>query len=260
MDLIVDQIDAFNGAAMTPETEAFVRSFFRTSKEGATLWKSPRGAASLAEGLRWLASETRKVQPGPNLFGETADASTGRDLLDGLTRWFAKQGDDGNPLADLFAPEPAGGNVRPAVVETGREPGGQAAGGQAEKPVAEDRLKGDEGEAGPPDRGPSPFAWHPSYGTAEHWADFQRKNTNLATPERYRGLYGVSPPKVAKGEVPPPPKGEPFADPETARLAADTEAMMAREGLEAAVGGSSDPQTVADAVAAGAACLASVNG
>jgi hypothetical protein len=195
MDLIIDQIDAFNGAAMTPETEAFVRSFFRTDKEGATLWKSPRGAASLAEGLRWLASETRKVQPGPNLFGETADASTGRDLLDGLTRWFAKQGEDGNPLADLFAPEPAGGNVRPAVVDAGREPGGQGAGGKAEKP------------------------------------------------------------RVAKGEGPPPPKGDPFADPETAALLADTQAMMAREGLEAATGTASDPQLAADAVAAGAACL-----
>lgn len=205
MDLIVDQIDAFDGAAMTPETEAFVRSFFRTSKEGATLWKSPRGAASLAEGLRWLAGETRKVQPGPNLFGEVADAATGRDLLEGLGRWFARDGDglDGNPLADLFAPEgapqPAGGDVRASVVDAGREPGGPAAGGEA--------AQGVEGK-----------------------------------------------PKIPKGEAPPPPKGEPFADPETAALKADTDAMLAREGLTPPVD-ALDEQAVADAVAAGAACL-----
>lgn len=202
MDLTIGQYDAFSGAAMTPETEAFVRSFFRTSKEGATLWKSPRGAASLAEGLRWLAGETRKVQPGPNLFGETADAATGRQLLEGLNRWFAREGDDGNPLADLFAPEPDGGDVRAPVVAAGREPGGSGAGQAAEKP------------------------------------------------------------RVALGEAPPPPKGEPFADPEVAALQADTEAMMLREGLEAAdfeAAGADDPQTVADAIMAGAACLKAVS-
>jgi hypothetical protein len=60
-------------------------------------------------------------------------------------------------------------------------------------------------------------------------------------------------PKVAKGETPPMPKGEPFADPEVAALAADTEAMLAREGLTAPQG--AEPQTVADAVLAGAQCL-----
>ena len=62
-----------------------------------------------------------------------------------------------------------------------------------------------------------------------------------------------SKPKVAKGEAPPMPKGEPFADPEVAALAADTEAMLAREGLTAPQG--AEPQTVADAVLAGAQCL-----
>lgn len=60
-------------------------------------------------------------------------------------------------------------------------------------------------------------------------------------------------PKAAKGETPPMPKGQPFADPEVAALAADTEAMLAREGLDAVEG--ADPQTVADAVMAGAQCL-----
>lgn len=207
MDLIIGQADAFSGAAMTVETEAFVRAFFRTSKDGDTLWKSPRSASSLAEGLRWLAGEARKAQPGPNLFGDVADESTGRQLLDGLGRWFARQGDEGHPLGDdLFrtgpdgneraqpAPADAGGDVRPPVVETGRVAGGQGAGGEAEKP------------------------------------------------------------RIAKGETPPPPKGEPFADPDIADLADDTAQMLAREGLEAASDGP-DPQTVADAVTAAAFCL-----
>ncbi|MBO9502510.1 hypothetical protein [Brevundimonas sp. A19_0] len=140
MELIVDQTDAFSGRAMTVETEAFVRAFFRTDKETRmTLWRSPRSAASLGEGLRFLATEAMKVQPGPNLFGEVADRGTARELLDGLGRWFARQGDDGS-APDLFglgdgpdgAPRPAGGNVRPAGDPAGREPGGQGAGGQAE--------------------------------------------------------------------------------------------------------------------------------
>lgn len=62
-------------------------------------------------------------------------------------------------------------------------------------------------------------------------------------------------PKVAKG-APQMPKGDPFADPEIAALAADTEAMLLREGLALEDAAGPDPQSVADAVAAGAFCLA----
>lgn len=51
------------------------------------------------------------------------------------------------------------------------------------------------------------------------------------------------------------PKGEPYADPEVAALAADTEAMLLREGVTPEDLGGADPQTIADAIAAGAACL-----
>lgn len=154
MELIVDQIDAFSGRAMTVETEAFVRAFFRAGDDGATLWRSPRSAASLGEALRFLATEAMKVQPGPNLFGEVADSGTARELLDGLSRWFARQGDDGS-APDLFAlgdgpdgaPKPAGGNVRPAGGATGREPGGQGAGGQAE---GLEKPRVPKGEPAPP--------------------------------------------------------------------------------------------------------------
>jgi hypothetical protein len=226
LELTVGQYDAFSGSAMTPETEAFIRSFFRTSKEGATLWRSPRSASSLAEGLRWLAGEVRKAQPGPNLFGDVADESTARNLLDGLGQWFARQEDTAAPPGfDFTGPDPtvsapvvAGRDAGSPGDAAGREPGRPDAGQQAEKPV----LEGYRSERG----------------------------SSLLEPK----------PRVAKGETPPPPKGEPFADPEVAALAADTEAALLREGLDpadiaAATPPAQDPQTVADAVAAGAFCL-----
>lgn len=261
MDLIIDQIDAFNGSAMTPETELFVRAFFRSSDEGVTLWKSPRGAESLATALRKLAGEIVKAEPGPNLFGEIADAGTGRQLLDTFAGWLRNDGDEG--FFD-FGPDPtaipAGGNAGQSVVPAGREQGGSGAGGEA-APGIEAAREGAVADVldrpEPADRGPSPYVWHPSYGTAEHWAEFQRTKTNLATPARYKALYGVNPPKTPKGETPAPPKGEPFADPEIAALNADTDAIMARAGLtpEGLAGEAEDPQTVADAIAAGAFCL-----
>ncbi|WP_312782002.1 hypothetical protein [Brevundimonas sp.] len=217
MDLTIGQFDAFNGAAMTPETEGFVRSFFRTSAEGATLWRSPRSAASLADGLRWMAGEIRKADPGPNLFGEVADAATGRQLLDGLGRWFARTGDDGPPPGLDFGPEPgssgaaspsgAGGDVRPDGGDDGRVVGGQN-----------------------------------------------------SRDEAARDLGETAKPKVAKGQKPAPPKGDPYADPEVAALRADTEAALLRAGVDPAElmtggGAAQDPETIADAVAAGAFCL-----
>lgn len=168
MDLTIGQYDAFSGAAMTPQTEGFVRSFFRTSAEGATLWKSPRSAASLAEGLRWMAGEIRKAEPGPNLFGEVADAATGRELLDGLARWFAKTGDDGPPPGLDFGPEPAGGragatpdagrDVRPDGGDDGRVVGRQGSRDEVARDLGETaKPKVKKGEKPQPPKG-DPFA------------------------------------------------------------------------------------------------------
>lgn len=211
LDLTIGQYDAFAGSAMTPETEAFIRSFFRTSKEGATLWRSPRGAESLADGLRWMAGEIKKAQPGPNLFGETADEGTARSLLDAFGQWFGRQDtDEPAPGLAFDGPDPtqpAGRDVRPDGDAAGRVGGGSAAGGEA---------------------------------------------ALLERPEPK--------PKVAKGEAPKPPAGDPYADPEVVALAADTEAALVREGLDpadiaAATPPAQDPQTVADAVSAAAFCL-----
>lgn len=313
LELTVGQYDAFSGSAMTPETEAFIRSFFRTSKEGATLWRSPRSASSLAEGLRWLAGEVRKAEPGPNLFGEVADESTARTLLDGLGQWFARQGDDGPPPGfDFTGPDPtvpAGRDAGPSGDPAGRVVGGPDAGGEAARAEVGPEVVGSL-----PQRGVAPAflgedgriyagrigSNHMSAASAELRATGVA-NTGFVTPEgqfldRQEALAWVnangenikpSPsmegeldaldyreqsafarrggdlpdkPRVPKGQPPPPPKGEPFADPEVAALAADTEAALLREGLDpadiaAATPPAQDPQTVADAVAAGAFCL-----
>lgn len=434
--LMIDQVDAFDGVALSVETEAFVRAFFRTSKDGVTLWKSPRGAEALAEGLRWLARETMKAQPGPNLFGEVADESSARRLLDGLGQWFGRRDDpDGDDVAGLFgppddgggggggAPRPDGGNVRPDGQGPGREPGGQGAGEQAarvearrvvsrgtlwERSTEELEALLDEAKASDQEKlvmalgedGAKEFkrldrAQNNSFDMVRADAaarEFEAKfGDDRLTPDQQRLIYGIgevdatadeiaevleahgsilpddpddwvaymgavgvrgatveelmavprgegSPaaqaaflrlqamgdyfaeqgvsanelprrmaealmrvggweadqaaeivggfveamtagrapasmaadasvppekPRIAKGTAlpaPAPPKGEPFADPEVAALAADTEAMLAREGLTpddlfAEDGAGRDPQTVADAVAAGAFCL-----
>lgn len=280
MDLIIGQYDAFSGSAMTPETEAFVRSFFRTSDEGATLWKSPRSSKSLGEALRKLAGEVQKAEPGPNLFGDVADAATGRQLLDAFAEWLRRDGDDG--FFD-FGPEPskpAGGDAGPSIVAGRREPGGPEAGGEAEKPrlgipetsddaglegaltalakhadlddVTALRLASQEGRLDP-DLADLAFLLDQALGSeGEARARWLAKAARAGAE-----LDGTAKPRIPKGETPPSPKGEPFADPEVAALAADTEAMMRREGIDPATVEADDPQTLADAIAAGAACLKS---
>lgn len=180
-------------------------------------------------------SEALTALPGPG-DANPADPSTARRLTDSLTAWFRAPGGAPGPVAA------SGSDAGPGAAARRPEPApAQAPSGAPE----------------PADRGPSSYPWHPSYGTAEHWADFRRTRTNLAAPARYKALYGVSPPKTAKGEPPPAPVGEPFADPEVAALAADTDAAMARYGLspDDLTSASEDPQTLADAIAAGAFCL-----
>lgn len=436
--LMIDQVDAFDGVALSVETEAFVRAFFRTSADGATLWRSPRGAEGMAEGLRWLARETMKAQPGPNLFGEVADESSARRLLDGLGQWFARRDDpDGDDLPSLFgpgaggdgndgggsgggAPDPAGGNVRPDGQGAGRKPGGPEAGEDPARVEArpivtretlwerspeelealwEEAKASDQeklvlalGEEGAKEFKRLDRAQNNSFDTARADAaarEFEAKfGDDKLTPDQQRLIYGVgevdatadeikqvldahgdllpddpeewaaymgavgvrgatveelmavprgegSPtaqaafirlqamgdyfaaqgvsanelprrmaealmrvggwkadqaaeivggfveamtagrtarraedasvvpekPRIPKGTAlpaPQPPKGQPFADPEVAALAVDTDAMLAREGLTDLFGDDAgrDPQTVADAVAAAAFCLA----
>lgn len=91
--------------------------------------------------------------------------------------------------------------------------------------------------------------WKPGRGGTAHplRAEPQAARVSVVTeaPERQR---------IAKGEV-PQPKGRPFADPEVAALAADTDDIMARAGITTPEGVSRS-QRLADAVAAGSACLA----
>lgn len=63
-------------------------------------------------------------------------------------------------------------------------------------------------------------------------------------------------PRIAKGQTPGPPRGDPLADPEAAALAADIEDVAARAGVELKDDRTTDVQMIADAVAVAATCLA----
>lgn len=197
------QLDAFTGEAVSAETEAFLRAMFQTGKNGETIWSRPRAADRIAEGLRWLAAEARKVEPGPNLFGEVADATDARRLLDGLNTWFARDAEpDQHPLALAAedAPAPAGRDVR--------GDGGQGPGGRR----GPDAGQGAEGEGG--------------------------------------GRLGDD------AEGPLIDAGDPLADPELRQLRDDTEALIAREGLDLGEGPARDaPDTIRAAFEAAAGCI-----
>jgi hypothetical protein len=121
------QLDAFSGEAISPETEAFLRNLYRD--EGFT---KPRKPDEIAAALSDYARQAMAVTPGPNLFGETADGSTARQIHRGLNERFAS-GDAGR--IDLRAPgkaeqpaEPQAGVALldlPAPRGEGRDGGGQ---------------------------------------------------------------------------------------------------------------------------------------
>lgn len=151
----LDQLEMFGGDAISPETEAFLRLFFRD--EGFT---RPLGADKLTTALEDYARQALKVQPGPNLFGDVAGEDTARQILSNVADRF-RRGDAGD--LDLRPPgraaEPEGDAARPVVIDL-REPGRdgdgrgrgvspdgeQGAGEPGAEPGAD---AGDAGAAGP---------------------------------------------------------------------------------------------------------------
>lgn len=147
-DLVADLrgqgVDMFGARAISPVTETFLHIFFRD--DGLT---RPRAADKIADIMREYAERAQEMQPGPNLFGETANVDTARDLLENISQRFAR-GDAGD--LDLLRPAGradgngtggAAGDTRPLVIGDGgeREPGDgrdggarPAGGGQAESP------------------------------------------------------------------------------------------------------------------------------
>lgn len=132
-EVILDRLgqsELFGGTAISDESEAFLRLFFRD--EG---FRRQRSADKIAFALKDYARQAAETVPGPNLFGETADGATARQILATLSDRFARDADGVEPAGlDL---QPAGGvaeRPEPVVLRpqdrggAGSEGGGQAAG------------------------------------------------------------------------------------------------------------------------------------
>ena len=106
------QTDMFSGAAIAPETEAFLRLLYRD--EG---FAKPREPGRVAWALKEYARQAAEVTPGPDLFGATADVTTARQILANVGERFAT-GDAGR--IDLRAP----GKALDPAAAPGAGPGG----------------------------------------------------------------------------------------------------------------------------------------
>ncbi|HYE45165.1 MAG TPA: hypothetical protein VEA44_05265, partial [Caulobacter sp.] len=134
------QVEMFGGEAIAPETEAFLRLFFRDEA-----FKRGRAAARVAAALDDYSRRAGEIAPGPDLFGETPDAAAKRILEDLGVRLAAEPDDAAGDLLDRLrddppdaprpAPEPVVLDLRPSRGD-GERPGGEGArpegGGAAE--------------------------------------------------------------------------------------------------------------------------------
>ena len=264
---LLGQSDMFSGSALSPATEAMLRLMYRDAE-----FKKPTAAPKLASALRDYARQALEVKPGKDLFGETPSEDTARQILANLSDRFAAG--DAGPIDIVRPPGPSRGEpgARPAVVDLrapgaerdGRGPGLSSDGGRA----PEGAGGGDGLKAG---ASPGRFDRHPSYGTAAHWNEFARSNTNIGTPARYEMLYGVKPPKGAATEklLPEPKPAEAAAakpervtgqqliaaDPELRELLAETERLEQANGVTAEIPDTENPDTLAEAIRAAAVCL-----
>lgn len=207
----LDQGELFAGGAVSPYTEAFLRLFFRDAE-----FKRPTPADKITAALKDYARQASEVTPGPDLFGDQADASTARDILRAAAERYA-QGPDPAAL-DIQRPpgksKPGSQPARPAVVDLrapgqGRDggggdvsqPGGTGADGAGGRPGAE----GDAGE-------------------------------------------GQAQPGGAEAFI--------AADPELKALRDETDALARAHGVEPPAPAEKDqPNTIAEAIRAAATCL-----
>lgn len=215
--------DMFTGETLSPETEAFLHLLFRANKDGSPNFKQQRGGPRIAEGLIAYARRAEAHQPGGDLFG-APDHGPAATILADVLDWIAKQTDEqsGDLLARLqrdgdAAADAAGGPPREAG----------AAGGDVRGPgVLVERPGGSEGR--PAGGGGAAGAGDAAQG---------------AGPE------GVAPqrPKGAAALI--------AADPELKALAADTDALIAAEGLDVPTPKNGDPDALAEAIRAAAFCI-----
>lgn len=217
------QTEAF-GSGLSPETETLLRLFYDNKA-----MTSPRDPALVAEFLNQYARQAQAKTPGPDLFGETHDGAA-RQILENLGQQLARQdGTFGDVLARLR-------------VEQARPDGGAVAAGDAGAVLFDTGGQGGVGGrrgpgAGPEGAGGADSPVVPSRPAEADTAQGGKDGEPAATPVNYGQAF------IA-------------ADPELKALFDDTQAMLAREGLDGApVAPKRDPDTIATAMRTAALCL-----
>ena len=287
----IDQIEMFGGESISPETEAFLRLFFRDED-----FKRPRSAAKIAAALDDYSRRAAEIAPGPDLFGETPDGAARRILAD-LRNQLDAAGDDagGDLLERLRAddapaptPEPVVVGVRGDSGDGLRPQGGEGAGGESGR--VEALVLPEKGRRAPaarlsPELQPD-GRWKLRYefntkvaGAAGAMSgDFATADEALrAGAERLRQqlgndtdapalkiikwLDGLGLDEPAPGVAEAPAKrvkgAQPIiaADPELKALHDDIEALRAVEGVELETAPTADPDILAEAVRAAGFCI-----
>ncbi len=145
----VGQTDMFSGRAVSPETEAVLRIFFRGQQ-----FDKPRGREKIVDALRWYVEQARQTTPDRDIFG--AEPIGPGQILEGVRERFRREEADKRP-ADLFArprdtEAAAGGGVAPGGQE-GQRPeraqGGEEAGGDRPGGTPKEEVAPDESDAAP---------------------------------------------------------------------------------------------------------------
>lgn len=231
-ELIADRLgqhELFGGETISPQTEAFLRLMFRDEA-----FEKPAPPDKIAWALKDYARQAMAVEPGENLFGETPDVDTARQILSLIADRFAR-GDAGD--IDLRAPGRSDG------------PGGVLAEPfKPSTPVIDLREPGQDGDR--PGRGVSPEGERGAAGGDRQPGEPGRPDEpGPAGGERDGENQGDGASGGAQSII--------AADPELKALAADTEALAKSAGLELpAVPDNENPDTLAKAVKAAAVCLA----
>jgi hypothetical protein len=133
----LEQSEMFAGSEVSPETEAFLRLFFRDDG-----FRAPRASGKVAEALTDYADRARAFTPGPDLFGDAPDENTARALLAGLRSRFADVAGGGDGGFDFDDIRPPGRTER-----DGDEPAGGAV-GEAGAPLVDAGGSGEAGDGG----------------------------------------------------------------------------------------------------------------
>lgn len=101
------QTDMFSGEAISAQTEAFLRLFYRDEGFG-----KPEAGAKITAALRDYARQALAVKPGPDLFGDVPSEDTARAILANVAERFQRN-DPGD--IDVRPPGRSAGQQRDAL-------------------------------------------------------------------------------------------------------------------------------------------------